>query len=35
MVAKNVREVLNIASTHAAPLVDAASLLALRRVLGD
>lgn len=35
MVARNVREVLCIAADHEAPLVDAASLLALRRVLGS
>jgi glutamate dehydrogenase (NAD(P)+) len=35
MVAQNVREVLSIAADHDAPLVDAASLLALRRVLAS
>jgi glutamate dehydrogenase (NAD(P)+) len=32
MVADNVREVVEIAAAHDAPLVDAASLLALRRI---
>ena len=34
LVAENVREVISIAANHDAALVDAASLLALRRVLG-
>ena len=35
LVSTNVGEVLDIAEAHQAALVDAASLLALRRVLGN